>query len=266
MKKQCMFVLTMVVCAVLLIACDSTKATISIPEDEVEFVAHVFGSDDFLEPVAGMYAVTEQKGSLTTSIPLKIVKGERNPKFILESFVLYVTDSKEHPISAGSDLVEFKAVDPKAAYKSICDASLGDVVKVTFQYTPTNSKEMDEIAKSIVSCVIELNVDEPDEEDEEVVKKSTSSSQVVETASPAKSSVNWDKVLDSYEQYADKYIAVMKKVNAGDASAYAEMAELLQQCNDLSEKLEAANDDMSPSQIARFQKIMNKFATAAAVL
>lgn len=262
MKKQCMFVLTTVVCAVLLVACDSTKATISIPEDDVEYVAHVFGSDDFLEPVAGMYAVTEQKGSLTTSIPLKIVKGERNPNFILESFVLYVRDSKEQTISAGSKLVEFQAVDPKAAYKSICDASLGDVVKVTFQYTPTNSKEMDEIAKAIVSCVIELNVDEPDEDDEE--EKSTSSSQVVKTASSAKSSVNWDKVLDSYEQYADKYIAVMKKVNAGDASAYSEMAELMQQCNDLGEKLENANDDMSAAQIARFQKIMNKFASAAA--
>lgn len=79
----------------------------------------------------------------------------------------------------------------------------------------------------------------------------------------SRSSKEWDKVLDSYERYIDKYIAVLKKVNAGDMNAYSEMATLMEQCEELSDKLDDADDEMSATQLERYQKITVKLANAA---
>lgn len=78
------------------------------------------------------------------------------------------------------------------------------------------------------------------------------------------SSEDWDAILDSYDRYMDQYVKVMKKVNAGDANAYSEMMSLMQECNELNEKLASASDDMSVAQATRFQKIAAKMASAAA--
>ena len=62
----------------------------------------------------------------------------------------------------------------------------------------------------------------------------------------------------------DQYIEVLKKVNAGDAAAYSEMMSLMQECNELNEKLASASDNMSVTQATRFQKIADKMAASAA--
>jgi hypothetical protein len=62
----------------------------------------------------------------------------------------------------------------------------------------------------------------------------------------------------------DQYIEVLKKVNAGDAAAYSEMMSLMQECNELNEKLASASDNMSVAQATRFQKIADKMAASAA--
>ena len=80
-------------------------------------------------------------------------------------------------------------------------------------------------------------------------------------AAPA-SSTDWDKVLDSYEQYVNKYIAVYKKVQAGDMSAYAQMASLMEKYQKLAEQLENAQDEMTSAQVARYLKITQKLASA----
>lgn len=84
-----------------------------------------------------------------------------------------------------------------------------------------------------------------------------------DTYANSNSSKKWDAVLDSYEQYIDKYIKVLKKVNAGDMNAYSEMADLMEKCEELSEQIDDAEDEMSVAQMARFQKIAAKMATAA---
>ncbi len=78
----------------------------------------------------------------------------------------------------------------------------------------------------------------------------------------ASSSSDWNKVLDSYEKYVNEYIAVYKKVQAGDANAYTKLASLMEKYQDLAEQLENASDEMSTSQMARLQKINTKLANA----
>ncbi len=76
------------------------------------------------------------------------------------------------------------------------------------------------------------------------------------------SSTDWDKVLDSYEKYVNQYIAVYKKVQAGDMSAYNEMASLMEKYQKLAKQLEEAQDEMTAAQAERYLKITQKLASA----
>ena len=77
---------------------------------------------------------------------------------------------------------------------------------------------------------------------------------------PAYSSANWDEILDEYERYVNQYIKVLKKAENGDVTAMTEMVELLEQCNELFEKIETAKGELSTAQAARFSKIAMKAA------
>lgn len=236
-------------CAILLIGCSSTTAKITVPEDDVKYLTEVYGGDEFIQIVPGVYNVEKKKGSLSATIPLKIVNGKRNPKYIVEEFCLYVTDNNDKYIKVDDKKVEFLAVDKDATYQKICKASMGDVVNVTFKYTPTDSKVLEEITPLIASCEIDLSIEEPDEEEEENTVH--------------ESSTDWNKVLDSYEKYVNQYIAVLKKVQAGDMNAYGDLASLMEEYEKFANQLESAKNDLTPAQAARFTKISNKLASAA---
>lgn len=76
-------------------------------------------------------------------------------------------------------------------------------------------------------------------------------------------SQDWEALLDSYEQYVDKYISCMKKAAKGDMSALSEYPDLMEKAQEFSDKMSGAQGDMSASQWARYMKITNKMATAA---
>lgn len=175
MKKHLIFAMTAIFCTAMLISCSSSKAKITITEEDAEYSADVFNQthwgesgNDFFQIVPGTYDVVSKKGSLTTTILLKIVEGKKYPSLIAEEFILNVINADDEVIEMNGNAVDFLAVDKDAKYRALCDASIGDVVTVTFTYTPANSKELEEIAASIVSCQIELSIDEPEEVEEEV--------------------------------------------------------------------------------------------------
>ena len=85
-------------------------------------------------------------------------------------------------------------------------------------------------------------------------------SEVPSIYAPASDSV--DDVLNEYEKYVDKCIALMKKAQAGDMSAMTEYAKLAEQAQKLAEKVEKVADSMSAAQIARYTKITQKLASA----
>ena len=77
------------------------------------------------------------------------------------------------------------------------------------------------------------------------------------------SSEDWDAVLKSYEEFIDKYIALLKKANQGDMSALTEYVNMMEKASDLAEKLGDANDELTPEQAAKFLKLQTKFTNAA---
>lgn len=83
-------------------------------------------------------------------------------------------------------------------------------------------------------------------------------------SSSSSGSQDWDALLNSYEQYVDKYISYMKKAANGDMSALSEYPALMEKAQDLSNKMSGAQGDMSAAQWARYMKITNKMTQAAA--
>ncbi len=97
-------------------------------------------------------------------------------------------------------------------------------------------------------------IDEVAEDIDELSSSSTTSSEATE---------DWDALLNSYEQYVDKYISYIKKAANGDMSALTEYPALMEKAQEFSNKLSGAQGTMSSSQWARYIKITNKMATAA---
>lgn len=79
-------------------------------------------------------------------------------------------------------------------------------------------------------------------------------------------SEDWDAVLDSYEEYVNNYISLLKKAMNGDMDALSEYPSVMEDAQELSEKLQKAQDSMSSSQLSRYTKITNKLTQAAAEL
>ena len=76
-------------------------------------------------------------------------------------------------------------------------------------------------------------------------------------------SADWDKILDEYEQYVNKYYSFAEKVSKGNSSAMADALSMSEKAVSLAEKLERAEDNLSTSQANRLLKIQNKMAQAA---
>ena len=77
------------------------------------------------------------------------------------------------------------------------------------------------------------------------------------------SSADWDKILDDYERYVDKYLALVKKLNKGDKSVMSDYLDILESAESLSSRLETANE-MTSAQMARYTRIVKKMASASA--
>ena len=76
-------------------------------------------------------------------------------------------------------------------------------------------------------------------------------------------SEDWDALLNSYEEYVDKYISYFKKAAKGDANALSEYPALMKKAEDFSDKMKNAESSMSASQWARYNKITMKMLEAA---
>lgn len=77
------------------------------------------------------------------------------------------------------------------------------------------------------------------------------------------SNEDWDELLDSYEQYVDKYISYLKKASKGDLSAISEYPSLMEKAQEFDNKIKNVENDMSVSQWARYNKISMKMLEAA---
>ena len=167
----------------------------------------------------------------------------------------------------GTYFYDKKGPDAQLNLSGRCDGNSLDINETDENGTPTGHFKgtMDDgvfkgqfitnKGKSMPFAVTEGNVDDLSFDDIDIDGSSDMSS--------SSGSTDWDELLDSYERYVNDYIALAKKAKNGDMSALSEYASVLQDANDLSEKIQGAKSEMSTSQIARYNKISIKLANAA---
>lgn len=131
-----------------------------------------------------------------------------------------------------------------------------DMFKVNIDLKPYTQKQSDDFNKRYSFDSSNDDDDEKsyEEGDEEEDGDSSSSSD----------SEDWDSVLDSYKEYVDDYISLLKKAKKGDVNALAEYPSILENAQELGEKLQKAKGSMSSSQLSRYTRITNKMTQAIA--
>lgn len=272
MKKIIKFSVGLLFMSVLLQSCDKTVAKI-ILSDDLEYRVCVYGDEeDFFEPVAGVYPVTEKDGKLQVTIEFEKTKNTSSKKYIAEEFILIPSDKDDDYIMANGKEVEFQAENRTSAAQDLLKAKVGDKVKVTFSYLPVDKQSKQELVGKIYSCDFDLTLEEEEESTDNSSSLSSfsdgddaegDSDEDDDELASSKNSTNWDKVLDEYESYVNQYIVLMKKAQNGDMSAINEYAEMLEKAESFADKLENADDAMTPAQMARYTKITAKMTQAA---
>ena len=213
---------------------------------------------------------------ITSSLALEVIKSvASNHSFYFDVVVL----DKDH--------VEIGTL-PYFNIESISDYDNGDLTNVLLagslraqmkdsdkvaEITPEDQEEMNKIFKEGVYIVIKPM--DPDAKYEEYKGKS-SNAEVVESSddtiaedediavsSSSSSSQDWDAMLDSYEEYVDNYISLLKKAANGDRSAMAEYPALMKKAQEFGNEMKNAQGSMSASQLARYTKISTKMLKAA---
>lgn len=133
---------------------------------------------------------------------------------------------------------------------------LSKVKEINYRYKGYNTSDVDTDEALDSDTDDDINIEDDDDSlDDDDSDDSYDSS--------SSDSQDWDALLDTYEQFVDKYISYVKKASKGDMSAMAEYAALMEKAQKLSEKMEDAENEMSTSQWTRYMKITNKMATAA---
>ena len=240
---------------------------------------------------------SDSKESFDVTVDNTTIGGKLSQYFSLEDKTYKYQKVEEGPWEHDNVTVELKCIQPlpenlkayigvevldengtvisagKADYDSFNDyevlrqATPGQVVTVKI----INCESLGENtpAKIRLSSIVEEE-EEPsgsssssESSDDSSVSSDDSSDEDESISSSSTSSKDWDPMLDSYEQYVNKYIALLKKAAEGDMTALAEYPALMEKAQEFSEKMENAQGDMSASQWARYLKITNKMTKAA---
>ena len=106
-------------------------------------------------------------------------------------------------------------------------------------------------------------LDDAASQTEQVMDDASAETSYSEEESESSDGEDWDSLLDSYEEYVDMYISLLKKASAGDLSAVSEYTSYMSKAQEVSQKMADATSKLSPTQLSRFNKINQKMLQAA---
>lgn len=139
-----------------------------------------------------------------------------------------------------------------------------DFLKFTADIEYTNPILDDGLPDNIATFLVRSELTEYDAEEAAAQSNASTSSSSSSTGSSGASysSTDIDAMLDSYDDYTDKYVKFYKKAMNGDAAALSEYPALMQKAQDFADKLEAAEGDLNGDQLARMMEIQQKMMSA----
>lgn len=276
MKK---FILNLLaICAIALgfCSCSSTKSqdkeitvsSVNIDGDSAAYISVPNGTYTIVGKVA------DKNAKISMNVKIKLEK-----KVNLTSLKFEYSDGFEVELldEAGASLsttLELNDGEQNKLKRFLLSGNVGDEQEFTFENTSISDddyKAVFEKAGGFEVNYVDFEYDEEessaidtdesasdDNNDEEATEDNTD-----EETEASNGSTDYDEVLDAYEKYYSQYISMLKKASKGDMNAIQEASDLMQQANELSEKMANAKGEMSVAQWARFQKIQMKLLKAA---
>ena len=106
-------------------------------------------------------------------------------------------------------------------------------------------------------------LDDSASQTEQVMDDASAETSYSEEESESSDGEDWDSLLDSYEEYVDMYVSLLKKASSGDLSAVSEYTSYMSKAQEVSQKMADATSKLSPAQLNRFNKINQKMLQAA---
>lgn len=267
---------TIVVMAISLASCggkkNSDEKIVLIPE-----TTHIKGDlGDYFNVVDKEYTVTDDWGDMVT---IEVERTDMDYSFDLKGVEPYGTSGKGVTGHAGFG-VEILDEDGNVIAKTAATASglsgmyssddMKEALKLKAGETGTVrwSFHFDSDKKPakfrLTSSYEEVDSSNWDSDSSSSDDDDSSSSDDDDSYSNSSSgSQDWDELLESYEEYVDKYISYLKKASKGDMTALSEYPALMQKAQNFSDKMKNAESSMSASQWARYNKITMKMLEAA---
>lgn len=241
--------LVMSLCLLGLVGCGDPSKTVAVRDIEIHGDIGEKDADECFQIMDGKYTFKIKGDNLLLDIPLKTIG--QVPDMSIEKvneFAIAILDKDEEyiQVSPEEDMVEMNVVlDNSDIMTKLFASNIGDINNLQFSYTLLGDVE---ILEKIASFELWIDIDLAEKSS---VNKHNNSSN------------NWDKILDSYEIYVDRYIQLAKKAQNGDISAISEYAQCLEKAEELQKQLENADSNLSTNQLNRLNKIIAKLATAA---
>ncbi len=167
-------------------------------------------------------------------------------KFVFE-------DKNGYPIS---ETEENNYLNEDDFYKTI-----GQTIDFEYTFKLGEGKEKDALSK-IKSLKIDSELKKGSHYKDELENLRNQQNEAVSETNDNSSANDWDDVLNDYENYVNEYIAFYKKTKAGDLSAMSDYQNMMQKAQSFADKLQKAGNDLTASQMARYQKITMKMANA----
>ena len=209
---------------------------------------------DYVKVVDGPYKFTNDGDDAFISVKSDLVKrpdiSYRKSKY---------SDIRLNPTGENGEVFDSGMYGFSAKYnefakiEDLLTGSIGDTKTISFKWDYFNQDK--ELGKRMFTEAISVEIIykgfEIGESDATPSLSSTG-------ANKSSGSSKWDKVLDEYEKYIDKYIALYRKAKNGDISAMSAYAEMLEKAESYSEELSNAEGSMSASQMSRYLKLTEK--------
>ncbi len=260
-------ILVSIISIALILGCSISEQTIKIDkaqisggqvkhvEEDYQVVGQIY---DYLKIPPGKYTITTVDEKLQISVRLELTEKLNYESISVYSNVILTPLNKTG--AAISGLGEYFILDEKDTDKieELFIGKVGYSTVVNFVWKEGGKDKRSRILKDTRSFEIRFDdVYVYDPIDQKALNLGNSSAEANESVANS-SDVDWDSVLDSYEKYIDDYISLYKKAKNGDATALSKYASMLDNAQEIDDKLEDSNDELTPAQASRFIKLQTK--------
>lgn len=229
---------------------------------------------EYVDIVDGTYTFThnEEDAFITIEFVLTEKPMYESTPILKESYgsslILQPIDSKGNFIDLGFYGFEAQDTELQKINDLLSNGNQGDKKKVLFTMPYFNQNENKKLLFTDASDFEIVDKAFGYESEEDIIREESTYPDIeinnLESSSSSSSNNSnndYDKLLDSYEEYVDQYLKFAKKAVNDDMSAMSEYAVLMEKMTHLAESLDNAKGNMSSRQMKRYLDITNKYAT-----